>query len=140
MKIVNVFLILSLMVTGCGKDDEVGFTSLFGSWTYTTPDGKIEVNFDIVGGATELLAIQNQKIVVDGQEGRAEIQIDNIEEKAIGSLRINANDPVLVSPYNIIFTKLSASTDFTTIDVEEASYTFPYSTVNALTNIKIVRK
>lgn len=140
MRIVNVFLILLLLVSGCGKDDEVVFTSLLGSWTYATPDGKIKVTFDIVGGTTDLLAIQNQKIIVDGQEGRAEIQIENVEEKTIGSLRINANDAKLVSPYNIVFTKLSASADFTTIDVEEATYTFPYPTVNPLSNIKIVRK
>lgn len=140
MRIVNVFLILLILVSGCGKDEEVGFTSLLGSWTYVTPDGKIKVTFDIMGGTTDLLAIQNQKIVVDGQEGRAEIQTENIEEKTIGSLRINANDVKLVSPYNIVFKKLSANADFTAIDVEEATYTFPYPTVNPLTNIKIVRK
>lgn len=145
MKITIVLIFVLFLLGSCSKDDEVGFTSLIGSWTYTTPDNKIEVTFDIVGGSDEILNLKDQTIVVDGVEGKAEIQSENITETTIGRVRINANDASLVYAFNITFNKLSANTDFTEINVESASYTWPWSptagpTINALENIKIVRK
>lgn len=130
--------ILSLLF-GCGED-EVGFTSLIGSWTYTTPDEKIKVEFDIVGGDPEILAVINQKIFVEGEEGAAAVQTEVVTETTFGRLRINANDANLVRPYNIIFTNLKANADFSLIEVESATYTFPWPDEHELTNVKIMRR
>lgn len=122
------------------KDDEMGFTSLIGAWTYTTPDDKITVSFDIVGGTKELLAVSNQSIIVDGQPGKAEIETSEVTETTIGLIRINANDANLTFPYNITFNNLSVSPDFEVINVADATYTFPWPDINSLANIQIVRK
>jgi hypothetical protein len=139
MRIFGYLLIIFTCFTAC-KEDETGFTSLIGNWSYTTPDEKIEVTFDIVGGDTELLEIQNQTIKVDGVDGMSNLQFDNITEASITLIRINANDAALVFPYNITFNNLSASPDFGTIDVEEATYTFPWQNIVTLNDIQIVRR
>lgn len=136
-----IFLLSGLSLLGCGKDDDVGFTSLIGSWTYTTPDEKIKVTFDIVGGGSaSLLAVENQTIEVDGENARAEIETVDITETSIKKIRINANDAALTFPYNITFNDLKANTDFTVLDVADATYTFPWPESQGLTNIQIVRK
>ena len=140
MRIRSIVLFIVLVISSCAKDDEMGFTSLIGSWTYTTPDNKIIISFDIVGGTTELLAVSNQRIVIDGEEGQAEIQSTDVTETTIGLIRINANDAKLTFPYNITFNNLSASPDFEVINVADATYTFPWPDINSLANIQIVRK
>lgn len=132
-------MIVAVLLFGC-KDEEVGYTSLIGMWTYTTPDDKIKVEFDIVGGDTDILAVTNQKIFVEGQEGMAVAQTEAVTETTFGRIRINANDADLVRPYNITFTNLKASEDFSVIEVEEANYIFPWPDGNELTNIEIVRR
>ncbi|MGE0589892.1 MAG: hypothetical protein AB7O48_15045 [Cyclobacteriaceae bacterium] len=144
MRCVLLVVAVTLLVS-CGGDDDPGFTSLLGSWTYTTPDGKIKTTFDIVGGDTEILKFENQTIEVDGSEGRAEIQVENIAELSIGKVRVNANDVDLVYSFDITFNDLAASDDFTVINVATASYTWPWSatsgpTTNQLENIQILRK
>ncbi len=133
-------LFLLVLMAACSKEEDPGFTSLLGSWQYTTPDEKIVVTFDIVGGTSDVLAIQKQTIVVDGREGRAEVQANDIQETSIGSVRINANDAALTFPYSITFNKLTPNEDFTAIRVEEATYIFPWPTSNPLSNIEIMRK
>jgi len=129
-----------LLAGACGKEDDPGFTSMIGSWQYTTPDEKIKVTFDLVGGTTEVFSVKNQTITVDGQEGRAEVQADNLSETGIGSIRINANDAALTFPYNIMFNDLSPNEDFTVIKVKDATYVFPWQNNNSLTDIEIVRR
>lgn len=131
---------ITILLFACDNKEKVGFTSLIGAWTYTTPDEKIKIEFDVVGGNTELLAVKNQKIFIEGQEGKAEVQVEDIAENSFGSIRINANDADLVKPYSITFTHLEASSDFSVIAVKEATYTFPWSNDNALTDIEIVRR
>ncbi|MEQ8425108.1 MAG: hypothetical protein RIA63_10390 [Cyclobacteriaceae bacterium] len=135
-----VYIILVLLSTSCTKDEDNGFTSLIGSWTYTTPDSKIKVTFDIVGGTSSILAVQNQTIEVEGQEGKAEIQAEGITEKTFGKIRINANDAKLTYPFDITFNDLSASDDFSVINVTDATYIWPWPDNNMLSNIQIVRK
>lgn len=132
-------LILFSFLMGC-KEEETGFTSLIGEWKYTTPDEKIEITFNIVGGETELLTIKNQTIKIEGSEGNANIQFSNITETSIDLIRINANDAALIYPYNIAFNNLSASPDFSTIAVESASYTYPWPNTITLSDIQIVRR
>jgi len=135
----GLFIVIVSLLAGC-KDEETGFTSLIGSWTYITPDEKMEVSFDIVGGDSELLVIQNQGIKIEGVEGKANIEFEDITETTIKFIRINANDAALIYPYNITFSDLSASVDFETIDVQSASYTFPWQNNITLSNIQIVRR
>lgn len=139
MRFVGLVLVLFSFLIGC-KEEEVGFTSLIGEWKYTTPDEKIEITFDIVGGDTELLTIKNQTIKIEGSEGNANIQFSNVTETSIDLIRINANDAALIYPYNIAFNNLSASPDFATLDVESASYTFPWPNTINLSDIQIVRR
>ena len=139
MRFVALVLVLFPFLIGC-KEEEVGFTSLIGEWKYTTPDEKIEITFDIVGGDTELLTIKNQTIKIEGSEGNANIQFSNVTETSIDLIRINANDAALIYPYNIAFNNLSASPDFATLDVESASYTFPWPNTINLSDIQIVRR
>lgn len=138
-------VVLVFLLAGCSKDEEVGFTSLIGSWRYETPDEKIKVEFDIVGGNTDILEVKNPKIVVDGVEGMAVALAEGITETTMSKLRINANDVALTYPFDIVFTNLSASADFKVIEVETAVYRWPWSptsgpTSNSLTDIQIVRK
>lgn len=139
MRFFGLLLILFSFLIGC-QEEETGFTSLIGEWKYATPDEKIEITFDIVGGETELLTIKNQTIKIDGSEGNANIQFSNITETSIDLIRINANDAALIYPYNISFNNLSASPDFATIKVESVSYTYPWPNTNTLNDIQIVRR
>ena len=139
MRFVGLVLVLFSFLIGC-KEEEVGFTSLIGEWKYATPDEKIEITFDIVGGDTELLTIKNQTMEIEGSEGNANIQFSNVTETSIDLIRINANDAALIYPYNIAFNNLSASPDFATLDVESASYTFPWPNTINLSDIQIVRR
>lgn len=136
---VTFYLLFIVLMIGC-KEEEQGFTSLLGKWIYTTPDEKIEITFDITAGTSEILSVGNQTIKVEGVEGKAEIQTEVITETTIGMIRINANDKDLVYPYNIVFKNLSASTDFSAIEVEEAIYTFPWTDNITLNDIQIVRR
>ncbi|HEY5691786.1 MAG TPA: hypothetical protein VIS49_10035 [Cyclobacteriaceae bacterium] len=139
MRFFGFLLTLFIFLIGC-KEEETGFTSLIGEWKYTTPDEKIEITFDIVGGGTELLTIKNHTIKIDGSEGNANIQFSNVTETSIDLIRINANDAGLIYPYNIAFNNLSASPDFTIIEVESASYTYPWPNTITLDDIQIVRR
>ncbi len=70
MKKLFAYSLLVLLIS-CGKDDP-GFSSLTGVWTYTTPDGKIGVDFELVkNGAT--WTVVNQVIRVDGTAYNAEV-------------------------------------------------------------------
>ena len=142
---IGAYLLVGVLLWVACEDEDPGFTSLVGSWTYTTPDGKIQVSFDIGGGSTEILAINNPVIIVDGEEGTAVAVAQDIAETSIGKLRINANDVDLVYPFDIVFNDLSAAADFSAIDVVTATYTWPWSstggpTINNLNDIQITRK
>lgn len=139
MRFISLLIVVFSFLIGC-KEEEAGFSSLIGEWKYTTPDEKIEITFDIVGGDPELLTIKNQTIKIDGSDGNANIQFSNITETTIDLIRINANDAALIYPYYIAFNNLSASPDFTMIEVESASYTFPWQNTITLSDIQIVRR
>lgn len=138
-RVILVIVIISLF-TGCSKDDDTGFTSLIGLWTYTTPDEKIKVEFDVVGGDKDILNVINQKIYVEDEEGMANVEIESVAETSFGRIRINANDTDLVYPYDIVFTNLVASADFSMIEVETVTYIFPWGKSNELSNVKIERR
>lgn len=143
MRIVLVPLIIGLcLLAGCGKNDPVepALTSVDGSWTYTTPDGTIKVDFDLKKNDSDELIVSNSKITVAGTKGEAATQLFGVNLPAMDSLRINANDAVLVKPYKITFYLCGVSGDFTKINVTDATYTYPWGSVKSLSNISMVRK
>src|SRR5690349_17623382 len=104
-------LILCLAVgalIGCKKDDDPTFASAAGNWTYTTPDGKIGIDFTISESdalpVPPPLIFSNQVIRVEGVAGKAEIQVMGENQPTITSIRINANDSKLTYAYAIEFT------------------------------------
>lgn len=136
----NRIILLSLVVLmgSCGEDDPE-FTSAAGIWTYTTPDEKIGVDFELkLTGTT--WSVVNQVIRVEGTEFNAEIQAGGIAPPAIGSIRINANDSQAIYSYFLLLAGGEVSGDFKEIRVPDATYTWPHNKTNQLTDVVIVRK
>jgi len=132
-------LALVVMLGSCKKDDDPKFTSAEGDWTYTTPDGKISVDFTLVKTGSTWSAT-NEVIRVDGTTAVAAIQTIHLNPPSIAQIRINANDTKVTYPYPIEFNNCTVSSDFTEIKVPDATYTWPQNTDNQLTNITISRK
>lgn len=138
MKNWTILLSLVVVMGSCGKDDPE-FTSAAGMWTYTTPDGKIGIDFELKqDGAT--WNVVNEVIRVDGVEYNAALQASGIAPPAIGSIRINANDPVAVYAYFLLLSGGTVSGDFKEIRVPDATYTWPHNKTNQLTDIVVSRK
>lgn len=130
--------ILVLVAFSCGKDSPK-FSSAEGTWTYTTPDGKIGVDFNLVQAGTSW-SVASPVIRVDGVTYNAAAIATGINPPAIGSIRINANDAKAVYAYNIELTNGTVSSDFTEIKVPGATYTWPHDKTNSLTNVSVGRK
>ncbi len=135
-------IVLLIIITGllshCSKSAS-GPSSAEGKWTYTTPDSKVTVTFDLVKTSAGSLDIQNQTIKIDGTVYNAEKQISGVNLPIIGLIRINANDAKAVYPYYIQFTNGSVSGDFRLINVPDTEYTFPWGTTKTLKTISIGR-
>jgi len=138
MKNLLLFILL-VLAAGCSKHKDPGFTSAEGKWTYTTPDSKIAVTFELVKNSSGGLDIQNQTIKIDGTPYLSVSAITGVTLPSIQKIRINANDAKIVYPYNIEFNSGTVSGDFTTITFSTATYTWPYGTVNNLTTVKVTR-
>lgn len=135
-----ILLTMVVLMGSCGeKNDDPGFTSAEGTWTYNTPDGKIGVDFELkLNGST--WSVVNQVIRVDGEKYNAEVQANGIAPPAIGSIRINANDSKAVYAYFILFPNAEVSGDFKEIKVPGVTYTWPHNKTNQLTDVIITRK
>jgi len=134
----KLLLLLSIVALLSCKDDDPKFSSAEGNWTYTTPDGKIGIDFTLVKSGTTW-SVTNESITVDGTKGMAAVTFDNINPPTIGFIRINANDTKLTYPYYISFSG-TVSDDFTQIKGPDATYTWPENKTNQLTDITISRK
>ncbi len=135
---VAVVVLLVGLMFGCGKDDPK-FSTAEGTWTYTTPDGKIGVDFTLAkSGST--WSVTSPVIRVDGTTYNAEVISSGINPPAIGSIRINANDAKAVYAYNIELKNGTVSGDFSEIKVPGATYTWPHDKTNSLTDISVGRK
>jgi hypothetical protein len=133
-------ILLCLILAGCGKKhDEPGLTSPEGAWTYTTPDKKIAVTFNLSKSSSGALAIQSQSFVLNGTSYNSAAQITGVKLPSIHEIRVNANDVNAVYPYDIEFDSCVVSTDFTTMHVIGATYTWPWGTTLDLSNITISR-
>ncbi|HMJ68875.1 MAG TPA: hypothetical protein VK508_08270 [Cyclobacteriaceae bacterium] len=131
-------LSLVVLMGSCGKDDP-GFTSAAGTWTYTTPDGKIGVDFELKQDGTTWTVI-NQVIRVEGTTYKAEVMASGINPPAIGSIRINANDAKAVYAFFLLLSGATVSGDFKEIKVPDATYTWPHDKANQLTDVVVSRK
>ena len=131
--------ILLILAAGCSKHKDPAFTSAEGKWTYTTPDSKMAVTFELVKNSSGGLDIQNQTIKIDGTLYQSASQITGVNLPSILKIRVNANDAKIVYPYNIEFNTGTVSADFTTITFSTATYTWPWGTVISLTNVKVTR-
>jgi hypothetical protein len=127
-----------LVFGACGSDDPE-FSSAAGVWTYTTPDGKVGVDFELVKNGSTWTAT-NQVIRLEGTAYKAEIQGSGLTDTAIGSIRINANDTKAVYAYFMLFSGGTISGDFKEIKVPDATYTWPHNKTNVLTDVTISRK
>lgn len=138
-KLLIACLAIVVALGGCGKEDDPTFSSAEGNWIYTTPDAKLTVEFSLKKNDAGWVAT-DQSITVDGTKANAVIQTTALLPPAIGSIRINANDGVVMYPYFVLFEDAEVSSDFKQINVASASYTWPHDKTNSLTNITITRK
>jgi hypothetical protein len=126
-----------VIAAGCSKDP--GLTSPVGNWSYTTPDGKIAVTFEVIKTSDNVFDIKNQTMKLDGTLVNAEKEVVAFTSTTIEKIRINANDSKAIFPYNIVFNNATISSDFKLINVPTATYTYPWGTTLTLSNITIVR-
>lgn len=129
------------MLSGCSKESTPGPSSAEGKWTYTTPDGKITVDFELVKTTAGSVDLQNSAIVVNGTtSGLTAGQITGVSLPDIAMIRINANDATLVYPYSITFSTAKVTSDFNSIVAANVEYTYPWGTLKSLTTVTISRK
>lgn len=134
----KLLLFCFVIVAGC-SDKDPGFTSPVGTWSYTTPDGKIAVTFQVTNTSADVFDVINQTMKLDGTLVNAEKEVVAFTSTTVEKIRINANDSKAVFPYNIVFNNATVSSDFKTISVPTATYTYPWGTTVALSNITIGR-
>jgi hypothetical protein len=132
---------LLLVALSCSKDKDPGFSSVEGKWKYTTPDGKIAVNFELTTTSTGGLTISSQPIIVDGSTFASTNQIDGVSLPNIATIRILANDAKAVYPFDIVFVNGVVNADFTKIEVPDVTYRIPpWQTVKTLKAVAIERQ
>jgi hypothetical protein len=131
---------LCLALLGCGKKDADPLpthTAPDGKWTYAVPGNRLKVEFELKTTGT-VLEILNVTITLDQQAGMAAATITGVNLPVVDQIRINANDPVLVTNYSITFVNCTFSEDYNSIFVADAEYNYPQ--VVSLQNISITRK
>jgi hypothetical protein len=115
------FAVVIIVFLGCSKGDS-GPTSAEGTWTYTTPDKKVAVTFQLVKTASGSLEIQNQTYKLDGTAYESAAVMSGVSLPSIASIKINANDAKITYPYYILFTGLKVSNDFKRMEVTDGEY------------------
>jgi hypothetical protein len=121
------------------SDKDPAPAELESKWSYTTPDLKMVVTFEVVRMSDDAFDIKNQTMTIDNVLANAEKEVVAFTRTTIEKIRINANDSKVVYPYNIEFKNATISADFKTISVPFATYTYPWGSTNNLTNITLER-
>lgn len=134
-----IYLLVFACCFACSSSSDPGPKSAEGSWTYTTPDSKVTVTFDLIKSAGGDWSVQNPKTKINGNLYQTVAIFSGLAPPAIGNIRISANDANAVYPYPVIFNNGTVSSDFKKINVPDGSYEYPNGTVNTLTNIVITR-
>ena len=133
-------LLIFLCAAGCSsKHKDPGFTSVAGKWTYTTPDNKVAVTFELAKSASGDVSLQNQTMKLDGTQYESAAQMTGVNIPTIQKIRINANDIKAIYNYSIEFDNCTVSSDFKTISVDTANYIWPWGTNKPLADIVITR-
>src|SRR5258706_2679525 len=83
--------ILLILAAGCSKHKDPAFTSAEGKWTYTTPDSKMAVTFELVKNSSGGLDIENQTIKIDGTLYQSASQITRVNPPSILKIPVNSN-------------------------------------------------
>lgn len=129
------------LLAGCAKDTPAPvFSSPDGTWTYTTPDSKISVDFELKTNSSNVLEILNSTIKVNNVPGVAAGTISGISLPNINEIKVNANDVGLVYPYYITFINCTINAGFTQIAATNAEYSYPWGSTNTLTSVIVTRK
>jgi hypothetical protein len=134
----RLILLFCVVIMSCSDKDPAP-TELESKWSYTTPDLKMVVTFEVVRKSDDDFDIKNQTLTIDNVLANAEKEVVAFTRTTIEKIRINANDSKVVYPYSIEFKNATISTDFKTITVPFATYTYPWGTTNNLTNITLER-
>ncbi len=138
--------IVLVLIAGlsCAKNEaepEPVYTTADGTWTYTTPDKKIKVEFELKTSATGELEIKYPATIeVNEVPGEAAGVLTNVDLPEIEQIRINANNAVHVQPYSITFTDCSVNGKFDFISVGNAEYTYPWGQLKSHSGVSITRK
>ena len=129
------------LVLGCGSSSPSPvFTSVDGTWTYTTPDKTISVDFELKTTSGGTLEILTSTIKVNNVQGQAAGQLNGVSLPNINEIKVNANDVGLVYPYYISFVNCTVNAGFTQITTTGTEYTYPWGTTKSLTSVTITRK
>lgn len=141
MRIVVLMMLVIGVLAGCAKDTPAPvFSSPDGTWTYTTPDSKISVDFELKTNSSNVLEILNCTIKVNNVSGEAAGTMSDISLPDVNEIKINANDIVLTYAYYIAFINCTFNAGFTQIAAANAEYTDSKSTTNTLSGVTITRK
>jgi hypothetical protein len=134
MNRLKVLLIIAFVgLAGACSKSSSGPTSAEGKWSYTTPDSKMSVTFDLVKTSSGSLDIQNPTIKIEGVSYIAAAVMTGVALPLIGQIRINANDAKAVYPFDIKFNNGKVNSDFTKIDVPDGEYTYSGGSVSLKT-------
>ncbi len=134
----RLILLFGVILMSCNDKDPAP-AELESKWSYTTPDLKMVVTFEVVRMSDDAFDIKNQTLTIDNVLANAEKEVVAFTRATIEKIRINANDSKVIYPYNIEFRNATISTDFKIITVPFATYTYPWGTTNNLTNITLER-
>ncbi len=141
MRIVVLMMLVIGVLAGCAKDTPAPvFSSPDGTWTYTTPDSKISVDFELKTNSSNVLEILNCTIRVNGVSGVAAGTLSGVSLPAINEIKVNANDVGLVYPFYITFINCTINAGFTQIAATAAEYSYPWGSSNTLTAVNVTRK
>jgi len=136
-----VWTVTLAMLAGCAKDTPAPvFTSPDGTWSYTTPDQKISVDFELKTNSSSVLEILNCTIKVNNVPGAAAGTMTGVSLPDINDIKVNANDAGLVYPFYITFINCTINAGFTQIAATDAEYTYPWGSTNTLTSVTVTRK
>jgi hypothetical protein len=132
----RLILLFCVVLWSCNDKDPAP-ESPESKWSYTTPDLKMTVTFEVVRMNDNAYDVKSLTMTIDNVLFNSEKEVVGFTKTSIEKLRINANDAKAVYPYNIEFKNATISADFKTISVPFATYTYPWGTTNNLTNITI---
>lgn len=130
---------LASAILACNKEQEVGFDSVTGRWTYTTPDGKVMVTFDMQESVNGEVTVANLEYALDSTVYNSVQQVSGVDLPVIEKIRFNLNDAQAVYLYYIEFAQCTVGPEFDVITADSASYVYPWNDLHMLQSVQILR-